>query len=108
MTIKETLIPDDVLIDAARMFYPDTPGLDTYTICAAALTRLRKNKVVDGMPNSEAVALWRSSDPVSIAYFAMMFIPPLLAGNKDYHEWFNRLMKLRNEREARYLGRSLS
>lgn len=96
-------LPDDVLIDAARMFYPDVPGLDTYAICAAALKRLREKKEVDGMPNSEAVARWRASDPVCIAYFAMMFVGPVLAGKTEHHAWHARLMDLRKERERRFL-----
>lgn len=98
----KTQLPDDVLIDAARMFYPEAPDLDTYTICAAALTRLRAKRVVDGLPNSEALAIWRASDPVCIAEYAMMFIPPQAAGNTAYHAWHDRLMRLKKEREERF------
>jgi len=95
-------IPDDVLIDAARMFYPDVAGIDSYSICAAALRRLRDRDQVDGIPDSAELAKWRASDPVCIAYFAMLFVYPVLASDKEHHPWFDRLLKLRKERQQRF------
>ena len=97
-----SMIPDDVLIDAARMFYPDVRGVDSYAICAAALRRLRDMDQVDGIPDSRELAKWRASDPVCIASYAMVFVSPVLAGNKDHHPWFDRLLKLRKERQKRF------
>lgn len=95
-------IPDDVLIDAARMFYPEAIGVDTYSICAAALRRLRDMDEVEGIPDSAELAKWRASDPVCIAYFAMLFVYPVLASDKEHHPWFDRLLKLRKERQQRF------
>ena len=105
-TTSSIPLPDDVLIDAARMFYPDVEGLDTYSICAAALKRMRDMDHIPGRPDSEALARWRATDPVCIAYFAMMFLQPLLASNKTHHPWFDRLMRLRKEREERFMRRA--
>lgn len=101
-------LPDDVLIDAARMFYPEVAGLDTFTICAAAMKKLRERICVDGIPDSAALARWRASDPVSIAYHAMIFVPPKLASDRAYHPWFDRLLKLQKEREERFKRNAVS
>jgi len=102
-TSLSVTLPDDVLIDAARMFYPDDDGLDSYAISAAALARMRDQKVVPGWPDSESLARWRETDPVWIASFAMMFVHPQLAGVKAHYPWFDRLLKLRKERENRFM-----
>lgn len=97
-------LPDDVLIDAARMFYPDVPG--SYVSCAAALQRMRDRRAPwgrDGTPRGEQLVRWRLTDPVSIAYFAMTFVSPMLGTNPEYHPWHGRLIGLRKEREARFL-----
>lgn len=96
-------LPDDVLIHSARMFYPDVP--ESYATCAEALRRMRDKPCVDGHPQGEELGQWRLTDPVSIAYHAMTFVPPVLASNREYHSWHSRLRGMRKELMRAFLNR---
>ena len=102
---KTPVLPDDVLVYAARMFLPDEDGLDLNRMCEKAIHALSDyDERVKWRGVSPEKARWMASDPVCIAYHVMMFIPPQLAGQEKHHAWHGKLSKLRSEREKRFLA----
>lgn len=103
--IIQMKLPDEILIDATRMFLPDVVGLNMRAMCEQAICELRKyDERVKYHGVSLEKAKFQASDPVCIANYVMMFVAPALAGDKKYHEWHGRLILLRSEREKRFFG----
>lgn len=98
-------LPDDILIDAVKMFLPEAPNLDMNLMVEQAIHEMRNiDDAVKYRGRSLEKAKWEAGDPVCIAHYTMMFVKPALAGQKEHHDWHGRLLRILREREDRFFG----